>query len=198
MTIYQHTAKGTFTAGDVWNVTMHTSSANALAPVHTAWTTAVSNFLTGTLQAMWPTDVSCTGTVTNQLDPVTAKNVAQASSSLAITGTGAGAKPSPRDCVLTGLRTAKPTKGGRGRMYWPGPDITHYTTTGRLVQADMQTIATGWAGALTALAGTTTPIIFHKKVLGFDVIILVSVPDIAAQQRRRTNKDNTVYMSHTV
>ncbi len=198
MTIYQHSAFGTFTAGDVWNVTMHSSSANALAPVHTAWTTAVSNFLTGTLQAMWPTDVTCTGTMTNQLDPVTAKNVAQTKSSLAITGTGAGGKPSPRDCVLAGLRTNKPTKAGRGRMYWPSVDTGHYTATGRLVQADMQTIATGWAAVLTALAGTTTPIIFHKKILGFDVIVAVSVPDLAASQRRRTNKDNVVYMTHTV
>jgi len=198
MTIYQHTLKGTFTAGDQWNVTMHTSSANALAAVHSAWTTACSNFITGTLGPMWPSDVEATETITNQLDPVTAKNVAQSTSSLALTGSGAGGKPSPRDCVLTSLRTTKPTKAGRGRMYWPSVDASHYTATGRLVQADMQTIATGWAGALTALAGTTTPVIFHKKILGFDVIVLVSVPDVAAVQRRRTNKDNLVYMSHTV
>lgn len=198
MTIYQHTLKGTFAAGDQWNVTMHSSSANALAGVHTAWTTACSNFITGTLQAMWPTDVSTTGTVTNQLSPVNGKNVAQATSALALTGTGAGGKPSPRDCVLTGLRTALPTKSGRGRMYWPSVDDSHYTATGRLVQADMQTIATGWAAALTALAGTTTPIIFHKKILGFDVIVAVSVPDLAAMQKRRTNKDTVTYMTHSV
>src|SRR5215813_6947029 len=184
MTIYQHTLKGTFTAGDVWNVTLHTSSANALAAVHTAWTTACSNFITGTMGPMWPSDVSATGTITNQLSPVNGKNVAQAVSSLALTGSGAGGKPSPRDAVLTSLRTAMPTKAGRGRMYWPSVDASHYTATGRLVQADMQTIATGWASALTALAGTATPIIFHKKVLGFDVIILVQVPDVAASQRR--------------
>lgn len=198
MTIYAHTLSGTFAAGDIWDVTMHSSSANAIAPVHTAWTTACSNFITGTLQAMWPTDISTTGTVTNQLSATTGKNVAQATSSLALTGTGAGGKPSPRDCVLTSLRTALPTKGGRGRMYWPSVDDSHYTTTGRLVQADMQTIATGWAGALTALAGTTTAVIFHRKLLGFDVIIQVKVPDLAAVQRRRTNKDAVTYMSHSV
>jgi hypothetical protein len=198
MTIYQHTCQGTFTAGDQWNVTLHTSSANALAGVHTAWTTAVSNFITGTIGAMWPSDVEATETITNQLSPVNGKNVAQARTAIALTGSGAGGKPSPRDCVLTSLRTNVPTKAGRGRMYWPSVDDSHYTATGRLVQADMQTIATGWASALTALAGTTTPIIFHRKILGFDVIVLVQVPDLAASQRRRTNKDNVVYMSHSV
>lgn len=198
MTIYKHTLHGSFAAGDIWNVTLHTSSANAIAGVHTAATTAFSNFITGTLQAMWPSDVSSTSVVTDQLDPATGKNTLQNTSALALTGTGAGGKPSPRDCVITSHRTAMHGKAGRGRMFWPSVDASHYTTTGRLVQADMQTIATGWAAALTALAGTATPIVFHRKVLGFDVIILVGVPDLAGDQRRRTNKDSVTYMTHSV
>jgi len=198
MTIYQHQVTGTFSAGDQWCTTMHTSSVNSLSSVHTAWTTAVNTFFSGTYNAMMPTDVSATQTLTNQLDPLTAKNVAQQTSAITQTGTGAGGKPSPRDCVLLSLRTALPQKKGRGRMFLPSVDASHYTTTGRLVQADMQTIATGFAAVLTTLAGTATPIIFHKNILGFDVIIAVKVPDLAATQRRRTNKDAVVYMSHNV
>lgn len=198
MTIYQHQVTGTFSAGDQWCTTMHTSSVNSLSSVHTAWTTAINTFFSGTYNAMMPTDVSATQTLTNQLDPLTAKNVAQQTSAITQTGTGAGGKPSPRDCVLLSLRTALPQKKGRGRMFLPSVDASHYTATGRLVQADMQTIATGFAAVLTTLAGTATPIIFHKNVLGFDVIIAVKVPDLAATQRRRTNKDAVVYMSHNV
>jgi hypothetical protein len=198
MTIYQHQVTGTFSAGDQWCTTMHTSSVNSLSSVHTAWTTAVNTFFSGTYNAMMPTDVSATQTLTNQLDPLTAKNVAQQTSAITQTGTGAGGKPSPRDCVLLSLRTALPQKKGRGRMFLPSVDASHYTSTGRLVQADMQTIATGFAAVLTTLAGTATPIIFHKNILGFDVIIAVKVPDLAATQRRRTNKDAVVYMSHNV
>jgi hypothetical protein len=198
MTIYQHTLSGTFSAGDVWNTTLHTSSVNSLSSVHTAFTTAMNTFFSGTYNAMLPTDVSATQTLTNQLDPVTAKNVAQQTTAISQTGTGAGGKPSPRDCVLLSLRTALPQKKGRGRMFLPSVDASHYTATGRLVQADMQTIATGFAAVLTTLLGTATPIIFHKNILGFDVIIAVKVPDLAATQRRRTNKDAITYMSHNV
>lgn len=198
MTIYQHVCSGTFTAGDVWNTTLHTSSVNSLSSVHTAFTTAMNSFFSGTYNAMLPTDVSATQTLTNQLDPITARNVAQQTTAISQTGTGAGGKPSPRDCVLLSLRTNLPQKKGRGRMFLPSVDASHYTTTGRLVQADMQTIATGFAAILTTLAGTATPIIFHKKLLGFDVIVAVKVPDLAATQRRRTNKDAVVYKSATV
>jgi hypothetical protein len=198
MTIYAHTLSGTFTAGDVWNTTMHTSSVNSLSSVHTAFTTAMNTFFSGTYNAMLPTDVSATQTMTNQLDPLTAKNVAQQVTAISQTGTGAGGKPSPRDCVLLSLRTNLPQKKGRGRMYLPSVDASHYTATGRLVQADMQTIATAFAGVLTTLAGTATTVIFHKNILGFDVVVQVKVPDLAATQRRRTNKDAIVYKSATV
>jgi hypothetical protein len=198
MTIYKSTVTGTFTAGDIWNTDFHMSSVNNLATVHAAATTFINNLCTGTMNAMWPTDVSVTGITTNQLDPVTGKQVAQTSSGLAQTGTGAGGKPSPRDCVLLSLRTNLPQKSGRGRMYLPSVDASHYTATGRLVQADMTTIANAVGPLLTTLAATAPVVIFHRKILGFDVVVQVKVPDLAATQRRRTNKDPIVYASHAV
>lgn len=198
MTIYKSTVSGTFTAGDVWNTDFHMSSVNNLATVHAAATTFINNLCTGTMNAMWPSDVSVTNIMTNQLDPITGKQVAQTSSALAQTGTGAGGKPSPRDCVLLSLRTALPQKSGRGRMFLPSVDASHYTSTGRLVQADMTTIANAVGPLLTTLAATAPVVIFHRKVLGFDVVVQVKVPDLAATQRRRTNKDAVVYASHAV
>lgn len=198
MTIYKSTVAGTFLAGDVWNTTFHMTSVNNLATVHAAATTFVNNFCTGTMNAMWPTDVSVTSITTNQLDPLTGKQVAQTSSALAQTGTGAGGKPSPRDCLLLSLRTALPQKSGRGRMFWPSPDTSHYTNTGRLVQADMTTIANAVGPLLTTLAATAPVVIFHRKVLGFDIVVQVKVPDMAQTQRRRTNKDPLVYAAHVV
>jgi hypothetical protein len=198
MTIYKHTFSGTFSAGDVWNCDMHTSSVNNLATVHAAFVTFVNNLCTGTMNAMWPSDVSVTNAMTNQLDPLTGKQVAQTSSTITQTGTGAGGKPSPRDCVLVSLRTALPQKSGRGRFYLPSVDASHYTTTGRLVQADMTTIANNIGPLLTTLGATAPVVIFHRKVLGFDVVVQVKVPDLAATQRRRTNKDAITYASHAV
>lgn len=198
MTIYKSTISGTFTAGDVWNTDMHMTSVNNLATVHAAATTFINNLCTGTLNAMWPSDVSVTGITTNQLDPLTGKQVAQTTSTLSQTGTGAGGKPSPRDCLLLSLRTSLPQKSGRGRMYLPSLDASHYTSTGRFVQADVTTIANAVGPLLTTLAATAPLIIFHRKVLGFDIVIQVKVPDLAATQRRRTNKDAMFYASHSV
>lgn len=198
MTNYQHSVSGNFGAGDVWTTTLHTNSAQNLATVHAAWTTQITNFFNNTYAAMMPSDVTVSGTMTNQLDPLTSKNVAQSTSALAIIGTGAGGKPSPRDCVLLSLRTNLPQKKGRGRMFLPSVDTSHYTVVGKLSTADMQTVCTGFATILTALAATATPVIYHRSTVSFDVITSVKVPDLPATQRRRTNKDAVVYASHAV
>ena len=198
MTIYRHRVTGPGSAGDIWVSTLHSSSANTLASVHTAWTTFVNSFCSGTMNAMWNTHMSATETITDQLDPVTGKNVAQSISSITQVGTGAGGTPSPRVCIVVGLRTALPTRAGRGRMYWPAPDDGHFATTGKFVDADCTTIATGFATALTTFKATATPVVFHRSHLTFDTITNVTVGDIPGTQRRRTNKDTQVYATHTV
>lgn len=194
MAIYIHITFGTFVTGDTWQTSMHSSSANAIGPVQTAWNTAVNNFLSGTVQAMWPTDVECTGTKTYSLDPVTGKYTALAANSLAITGTGAGKPLDPRACILTSFRTALPQKKGRGRMYWPMLDSGHITANGRVVPADQATFNAGWKTALDTFNGTATPVIYHKKTLTFDAINGVWTSDVVATQRRRTNKDVPAYV----
>ena len=193
MAIYIHITFGTFVTGDTWETTMHSSSANAIGPVQTAWNTAVNNFLTGTVQAMWPTDVTDTGTKTYALDPVTGKYTAVAASSLAITGTGAGKPLDPRACILSSLRTALPQKMGRGRMYWPMLDSGHVTTAGRVVTADAATFNTAWKTALSTFNGTATPVIYHHKTKTFDAIDEIRTSDLIATQRRRTNRDVAAY-----
>ena len=78
MTTYRHRVTGPGSAGDIWVSTLHSSSANTLASVHTAWTTFVNSFCSGTLNAMWNTHQSATEVITDQLDPVTGKQTAKA------------------------------------------------------------------------------------------------------------------------
>jgi hypothetical protein len=196
MAIYIHITFGTFVTGDTWQTTMHSSSANAIGPVQAAWNTAVNNFLTGTVQAMWPTDVSATGTKTYSLDPITGKFTAVSSSALAITGTGAGKPLDPRAAILTSFRTALPQKKGRGRMYWPMLDSGHVTANGRVVVADRDTFNTGWYNALATFNGTATPVIYHHSTKTFDAITDIKTSDLIATQRRRTNKDVPAYADH--
>lgn len=198
MPIFRHRVSGPGPAGDIWISTMHSSSAGTLAAVHTAWTTLINNFCSGTMNGMWNTHNSATQTITDQLDPVTGKNVAQASSAITQVGTGVGGTTPPRVCVVIGLRTALPTRAGRGRMYWPAPDTSHFTLQGTLVSADATTIATGIAAALTAFKATATPVVYHRGPKTSDAVTSVTVGILAGTQRRRTNKDAQAYSSHTV
>lgn len=198
MTVYRHRVTGPGSAGDIWVSTLHSSSASSLSAVHTAWTTLITNFITNTMGALWNAHQAATETITDQLDPVTGKNVAQASSAVSLTGTGTGGSISPRNCIVIGLRTAVPTRAGRGRMYWPSPDDSHYATNGTFASADVTTVATGFATVLTAFKATSTPVIFHRKTLSFDTITNTSVGIIPGTQRRRTNKVAQSYSTHTV
>lgn len=198
MTTFRHRVTGPGAAGDIWVSTLHSSSANTLASVHTAWTTFVNSFLSATMNAMWNTHTSATETITDQLDPVTGKNVAQSISSIAQVGTGVGGSVSPRTCMVIGLRTTLPTRAGRGRMYWPSPDDSHFTTTGLYVGADVTTIDTGFATALTTFKATSQPVIYHRLLRTFDSVVQSSTSNVPGTQRRRTNKIVPTYATHAV
>lgn len=177
---------------------MHSQSANTLASVHAAWTFLITSFCSGTMNALWNTHTSATTVITDQLDPLTFKNVGQLSSAITETGTGTGGTPSQRNCMVIGLRTLLPTKAGRGRMYWPSPDDGHYTTVGEFATADCTTVAAGFASALTGFRSTATPIIFHRRTGLYDSITSVTVGTVPGTQRRRTNKVAQVYESASV
>ncbi len=179
--------------GDIWVSTLHSQSANPLANVHAAWTNFVIGFCGSTMNAMWNTHQSATEVVTDQLDPFTGKNVAQNRTTISQVGTGTGGSPSPRNCLVVGLITALPARRGRGRMYWPSPDDSHYTTLGKFVSADCTTISAGFASNMTTFLAVAQPVVFHRATLTSDNVIDVKVGDIVGTQRRRTNKDTQTY-----
>jgi hypothetical protein len=198
MTFYRHRVSGPGSAGDVWTTTMHSSGAANLATVHAAWGAVINTFWTGTYGAMLPNEVGANEIVTDQIDAVTGRNTAQARSAVAYLGTGAGATGSPRVCTVIGLKTALPTRSGRGRMFWPAPDSGHLTPTGLLVSADAGTIATAFGNALTTFKATSSPVIWHESTKSVDNITIVSVGIILGTQRRRTNKVQNAYSTKTI
>jgi hypothetical protein len=198
MTIYRHRVSGPGAAGDIWVSTMHSYSLNSLATVHAAWTFLITSFCSGTMNAMWNTHMSATQVTTDQLDPLSFKNVAQQTGAVTEVGTGTGGTPPGQNCIVFGLRTAMPTKAGRGRMFWPSPDDSHYTTTGKFATADCTTIANAFASALTGFRTSATPIVFHRRTGLFDNVTSVTVGDKPGIQRRRTNRVPVVYESAAV
>jgi hypothetical protein len=193
MTIFRHRVTGPGLAGDDWVSTFFSSSTNSIATVHTAWSNMVTAFVTTSLQAMWNTHTQISEVFTDQLDPLTFKNVAQSQSALSIVGTGTGGSVSPTNCIVVSKLTALPQKKGRGRMFWPSPDDTHYTTGGLLVQADCATVATAFKNAATSFSASATPVLFHRPDGTTIDIANYKVGDKPGQQRRRINKVVNTY-----
>lgn len=198
MPYFRHRVTGPNPGGDVWVSTMHSNSANTLASVHTAWTTFINNFFSTTYNALMPNEQSATGTVTDQLDPVTGRNVAQVSSTITQVGTGTGGTPSPRNCLVVQLLTTLPTRSGRGRMFLPSPDVSHYTANGQFDSAMVSTVSSAFAAGLTTFKATSQPVVFHRDTKTGTNLSGIKIGVIVGTQRRRTNKDLNTYSSNNV
>lgn len=195
VTIYLHRMSGPGSAGDVWISTLHTSGAANLATAHGAWSTFVTAIFNNAFKTRWAIPTQITGLSTVSLDPVTGKQTAVTSSGVALVGTAAGQQLSPRDCIVLSLRTALPTKAGRGRMFMPGPDASHLGTSGLLIGTDATAIATAVGTAMTTLKATSQPVVYHAKTKTVDNIITVMVGQVLATQTRRTNRVFNAYSS---
>lgn len=178
---------------------MHSSGAGALADIHTAWSTLVASMFSGAYGGLLTVDQLVDQVITDALDPVTGKNTAQARSAVTYKGSLAAEPVTPqRSSIVFGLRTALPTRAGRGRMYWPGPAGSKLTNTGELASADANTIAAELATALGTFSATSTPVIYHRASKTSTTVTQVTVGLVLGSQRRRTNKVSPSYASANV
>lgn len=198
MTIFRHRITGPGSAGDVWVSTLHTSTVNDIDTVHLNWVGAMEDFWAGTYGALVTPQTQVTGFITDQLDPLTGKNVAQRSSNVALVGTGAGKTVSPRSCMVMSLTTNLPTRAGRGRMYWPSPDSGSYADTGEFSAGVVTSVANAFGAALHTLKFIADPVIYHRDTRTSTLIIGVKVGSVPGTQRRRTNKSVNNYAAHTI
>lgn len=181
---------------------MHSTSSQTLASVHAAWDTFVQTFIGSTVAGIWSTEQQLTEIETDELDPTTGHNVAQERTAQNIKGKGTGAALPQRVAIVVGLRTALPTRKGRGRFYLPGPDATNVTTTGLLLSGTATTLANGCAAALNTFAATAQPVIYHRNKLtpppSTTNVTTVTVGVVLGTQRRRTNKVAPAYSSAAI
>lgn len=198
MAIFRSVVQGPGPAGDYWSSTLHSTSETTIGTVHSAFSALITSFVGGTLAAMWPTVTEVSAITTTQIDPTSGRNITQESSGLPIPGTGTGAALPQRVAVVVGMRTTLPTRAGRGRMYFPAPDITHLDDDGLLETTDAQSLATAMASALAVANTTVSWGLFHRGEGNMTPITSVTVGQVLGTQRRRTNKVPDVYSSADV
>lgn len=146
----------------------------------------------------WSPEQSVTKFVTDQLDAVTGRNVAQASSDVSFVGEAAGQTVSPRSSLVISLKTAVPRRDGRGRMYWPSPASDGYGANGEFLTPLTTEISGAFRNALAAMAATAEAVIYHRGLHTWDSVTQVRVGSIPGTQRRRTNKVVNNYISTNV
>jgi hypothetical protein len=218
MTIFRGTLIALGTGGEALSSTLHLSSSGSLASVNTAWNAFCTGIFTGALAARWSTAVSLEETVTDQLDPTTGKNVAQLRQANIHAGTATDKPQSPRDCVVVSLRTATPTRAGRGRMFWPAPTVASTDGAGKLTDAARTAFSTAFAAALGTLGATATPVVYHRPTVfrttynrktgvGTDhaasvataiPIIVVSIGNKLGTMRSRDNQTSNSYLAASI
>lgn len=163
--------------------------------MHAAFVTAATSMLgTNGIGPLWPSNVQCTSLVTDMLDAA-GRNTTQDSTAVSLAGTGTGQCLPQRVCLVVSLRTAQATRAGRGRFYLPAPDATHLTTSGEFATADAISMADQFASALSTMATTSSPVVYHRGKDAGTVISRVEIGAVFGTQRRRTNKVANTYQA---
>lgn len=202
MPIYRHRITGPGPAGDIWSTGLFTSGTADLATTHAAWKTFTDAFFGSDMAGLWATETQANEIITDQLDAMGWHNVAQARTTVNYKGTGSGGQMSQRTSVVVGLRTALPTRSGRGRMYVPAPGDDQLTTEGLLLSTTADNISGYAATALETLTGVSTVVIAHRNtepgghgISGTTPVTYVTVGQVLGTQIRRTNKVPPNYQS---
>lgn len=202
MTIFRHRITGPGPAGDIWVTGLFSSGTASIDTAHSAWHTASDSFFVGTMVPLWSTQLEASELITDELDAAGRHNVAQRRSTITYKGTGAGAQLEQRQAVVCGLRTATPTRAGRGRMFVPAPAGDSLVANGLLSTIVADNISSDLATALGTMSQIVQVVIFHRPpapaVTSSTPVTSVTVGQVLGTQRRRTNKVPADYQENAL
>jgi hypothetical protein len=198
MTIFRHRVIGPGSAGDQWVSTLHTSSVNDVVTMNLNWADAFTTFWTDHYGPLCSPQTKISEFVTDQLDPLTGKNVLQSTSGVNLVGTGGGKTVSPRSCLVVSMTSNLPTRAGRGRMYLPSPDSNAYAATGEFTQGTADAVSAAFVAFLRQMKFVADPVIFHRKFNTSTLITGCKVGTVPGTQRRRTNKAVNSYSQSAI
>jgi hypothetical protein len=194
MAFYRSTVFGHLENGETWNITLHLLdvggvAATIAADVATAVTAMWSgtNSPAGNLHGIYKTTIGVDGVKVDELSAL-GKNVAQSITALSLVGTASDESLPPNVAIGVSLRTALPTKAGRGRFSLPSPVIT--TVVGQKIDTTVQTAVKNAALAYinSIRADGHTPVIYHRGFDAGDEVTQVDVGDIFDSQNPRRHQ----------
>ena len=202
MTVFRNVARGSLIDGEQFTFSVHTEQAGGdITSAASAWADAIALLWDGaappadSITQLYPAGTTVDELVTTQLSPTTGKNVLQAVSSPALAGTGSGAALPPQTAICVSLRTALPTRAGRGRFFLPAPIVT-VSSAGRIGSTARGQVLAAAEGMLNSLQSNLFPaVVYHREDFTTDIVTGVKVGDVFDTIRRRRDKLVEAYVS---
>lgn len=199
MTYFRVSQQGALPDGDVFVTNFHVLSSQSIGTVHTAVSTAVETFWTGTFAQYVTPAVVLQHITTTELNPSNGKNVSAQVKDVNHPGTGTAPSTPQANCVVVSLRTANAGKSGRGRQYLPALAIGALTNTGTWSLTVATAIDTGYTTMMGSINSTGQIVILHGGFvssgpppvyapLTHDLVTTVAVNTLPGVQRRRKNQ----------
>lgn len=195
MTIYRCTASGVAFGADSWTFGLHLSkSAGTIDGAMTAFTAYMDKLWNGNgstvvgISGYYTDHTQVQALVVTALDPVTGKNVEQLQANSTLAGFSTDTELPGEVACCVSLRTALPTRAGRGRFYLPNTVVTT-VQAGVFVDSFILDVVEGAQYALDSLVTSTyIPVIYHASTKTGTSITSVDAGNVPDVQRRRRNK----------
>jgi hypothetical protein len=196
MTVYLHKYSGVLPAGDVFNFGWHSDTGVSLAASHAAGVTWGNDFWSGLLAfgSLVTSGTVWQRTTTYQLQPLLPFHTV-AVLATDVTAPGSAADPTlPQDTAeVVSLRSADPSRRGRGRMYLPALASASLTANGEISAAAAAVILSSLGAAWTASrAAGDNPVVFSRTTGLTQPVLQYGVGTVFDRQSRRVNKVSTV------
>lgn len=195
MTIFRHVARGSLIDGEQFTFSIHSERApGEVNEAHTAFAAAIALLWNGvatpadSIKQLYPAGTTVDELVTTQLAALSGRNELQVISAPALAGTGAGAALPPQTAICVSLRTALPTRAGRGRFFLPAPIVAE-SSSGRLASTAQGQVLAAVTGMLQSMQSDLYPVvIMHRDDLTTTLVTSVDVGDVFDTIRRRRDK----------
>lgn len=194
MAIYRITVSGHGITQEEWNFTIHVEMVTGQAAIlATLAADAVTLAWQGpptpgsSLQQLYATTTLVDGVVVDELDNA-GKNVSQGRANLALAGTAVTEPLPPNVAIAVSLRTATPTRAGRGRFFLPAPVIGNVVNQLLPATPRGQILNAALAMLDHLKDNAAQPVIYHRLSHLGTPIITCDVGNVFDQQGRRRNQ----------
>lgn len=191
MALYQHRFFGHTAAGENWMFTWWADSARSSGDAQSAavdWAGVLWDGATAGngLEDHMANEVGLDGVTTVQVDTATGTQITRLDNALSRDGVSTSNTLPSDVAVVVSLRTATPTRSGRGRFYLPPVTVADVDTDGRIL-ADLVTdlsasLTAAWTGYNSA---SDTPVVYSRTQRVTRNITSFDLGDLFDTQRGR-------------